>query len=105
MRVLPLLGVFCSIVSAVAVASAQSPPPSDDPSSAYALLLRGYDLKVQGHCDQAIGPLEASYRALPTTKALINLAQCEVVTGALLRARDHLRTALDLARRQDAPRV
>ncbi len=101
----PCLSLVLSLSALSASARAQSPRASDDPSSAYALLLRGYELKLEGRCAEARVPLEASYRAEPTTKALINLAQCEAILGEVVRARTHLQAAVELARRKDPPRV
>jgi hypothetical protein len=61
----------------------------------------GYSLKQAGKCAEAIPHFLASYRAEPTPKALLNLADCEEQTDQLLAASGHAEEGRDLARQQN----
>jgi hypothetical protein len=71
---------------------------ANDPAAALAQLKEGYDRKQAGDCAAAIPYFVESVRLDPQPKALLNLTDCEMRTGALSAAMGHATLARDLAR-------
>ena len=68
-----------------------------DPAAARAQLQRGYDLKQQGKCTEAIPHFVESLRMDRQIKGFLNLADCEETLGRLAAAQMHFAEARDLA--------
>jgi hypothetical protein len=60
-------------------------------------LKQGYALKQANDCPHAIAHLQESLRLSPTPKAMLNLADCELRTGALASAKEHVTAGRALA--------
>jgi hypothetical protein len=74
---------------------------ADGGSDAVEELKRGYALKQQGDCREAVSHFERSATLAPTPKALLNLSDCEQRLGDLVGARGHAAAGERLARQQN----
>jgi hypothetical protein len=90
-----------ALVVALAASLVSKPAFGADPPGAVDELKEGYALKQAGKCGEAIPHFLASYQAEPTSKALLNLADCEQQTDRLLSAKGHAEEGRDLARQQN----
>ena len=91
---------ICKAVAGIALSWSVATAAQSDPGGARAQLAKGYALKQQGNCADAIPYFEESIRLDRTPKGLLNLADCEEKTGRLLTAQSHFVEARDLARQR-----
>src|SRR3954468_15396355 len=78
-----------------------SPPArAGDPAAALEQLKKGYDLKTQGKCRNAIPHFVESQRLDPQPKTLLNLSDCEADVGGLVAEKTHATEAPPAARAQ-----
>jgi hypothetical protein len=87
---------FTAFLLLPGIAAAQQ----SDPAASRAQLQRGYDLKQQGRCQEAIPLFIESLRLNHQPKGLTNLADCEEKLGKLGSAQAHFVEARDLASSQ-----
>ena len=69
-------------------------------SAALDELKQGYSLKQLGNCHDAVPHLARSVQLKPTSKALLNLSDCEQRLGELVAAQGHAAQGREMARQQ-----
>jgi hypothetical protein len=94
------LSTFVATIAVGAACLISASAYAAEPASALDELKKGYGLKQNGKCPEAIPHFVESFRLEPKPKALLNLADCERQIGDLLAAREHATQGRDLARRQ-----
>jgi hypothetical protein len=91
---------FVAVLALPGAAGAQG----GDPAAAAELFRQGRAALLEKRYDVACAALAESERLDPRVGTLLNLAQCEEVTGKLAGARAHLEKALRIARTTGDPR-
>jgi hypothetical protein len=99
MRSLLTLGVTASLLVSLP-ALGQTSAPQEPVADAREELKRGFALRKQDQCAEAIPHLAESFRLDPQVKALLNLADCEERVGRLVDAAGHWKQARELGEAQ-----
>jgi hypothetical protein len=99
MRSILALGVTAALLVALP-ALGQTPAPHEAAADAREELKRGFALRKQDQCADAIPHLAESFRLDPQVKALLNLADCEERVGRLVDAGGHWKQARELGEAQ-----
>lgn len=90
-------GPLCIVVVTTLASSMPAYAQAHPDEAARDELKKGYELKIAGHCEEALPHLQASVRLDPQMKAFANLADCEDSLGKLIDASKHWQQVQQLA--------
>lgn len=92
-RTLPLIAAIPLVLVSTPASSADNPEAIEE-------LKQGYSLKQVGNCRDALAHLTRSVQLYATSRALLNLSDCEKQLGDLVAAQGHAAHGRELARQK-----